>query len=199
MDPRTDAFEHSPDGSMIIRPGALTRSKNWRLTEEAYRRYEHCIRTAIQNWPNETAFDVPPESSPNTFEHRLRDALQAIKLYGYDADVQSAIGAIRTELVVSMDPSGSKVWIRAKGQRGRPVNIHKSESHQRLAQVGVGAVLPEATEAVLRSFLELAKSGHRTEPVQFRGQIDPVITTALSTIYDTAFVYDTQRDVTTML
>lgn len=200
MDPLTDSSEFTPDGVQIIRPGALTRgSKNWRLTEEAYRRYEHCIRTAIQNWPNETAFEIPDGVSPNTFEHRLRDALQAIKLYPYDPDVQSALATIRTELVVSMDPDGKKIWIRAKGTRGRPVQIHKAESHQRLTQASIGLVLPPATEAAILAFLQLSASGHRTEPVTFKGRVDPQLKQLILTTYDTAFVYDEVRDVTTML
>lgn len=204
MDPTTDSseFVNLPDGRTInvIRPGALTRSKNWRLTEEAYRRYEQHIRTAITNWPRETAFEIPAGCSPNTFEHRLRDALQAIKMYGYDPDVQQSLAAIREELVVSMDPDGKQVWIRAKGSRGRPVQMHKSESHARPTQAYVEPeVLPAPTLDVIMAYITLAASGHRTSPVVFKGRIDPQLETSITSRYDTAFAYDSDKDTTTML
>ncbi len=78
--------------------------------------------------------------------------------------------------------------------------MHKSESHQRSAAVGVTSeVMPAATEEVLVAYLKLSVSGHRTQPVVFSGRIDPVLEAKILTLYDTAFVYDERRDVTTML
>lgn len=202
MNPLTDLSTkiQRADGTIveIIQPGAKVQgSKHWRLTEAAYRRYETHIRAAIAAWPNEIKFDVPPGMSPNTFEHRFRDAMQAIKLYGYDADVQQALRNIRTELVVSMDPSGTACWIRARKTAGRPVAMFKSEGRSHPLQNTT--VLPTPTEEVLRAFLTLGVSGHRVDPVQFKGRIDQALIDTLQQQFDTAFAYDKASDVTTMI
>lgn len=182
----------------VIQPGGrLVRSKNWRLNETAFRNYEAHIRLAIDEWPRETPFVIPNGMSPNTFEHRLRDALQALKLFGYDAQLQQKLLAIREELMVSMDQEGKQVWIRAKGKQGRPVQIHKGE-HQRPGMT-YSAVHPNPDAETLQALCVLASKGVRTEPVRFKGKITGELQAALELQFDTAFVYDEQADVTTML
>lgn len=202
MNPLTDLSTKvlRPDGSIVevIQPGArLVRSKNWRLNEDAYRRYEAHIREAIKVWPTETKFAIPNGMSPNTFEHRLRDALQAIKLFGYDADVQVALANIREELVVSMDPAGDAVWIRARGSRGRPVQL-QTQPNDRPGFIGA-VILPSPDEETVRAYCVLGKVGHRTEPVQFKGRLTATLVDILLTQYDVAFAYDEAADVTTMI
>lgn len=190
-----------PDGRSIevIQPGGrIVRSKNWRLNENAYRSYESHIREAIKAWPQETCFNVPNGMSPNTFEHRLRDAMQAIKLYGYDADVQSALGSIRDELVVSMDPDGSKVWIRARGTRGRPIQMHRQENVR--PQLAVESeIKPTPTEEVVQAYAVLLTSPAGFSPIQFKGRLSPELINKITSEYDVAFAYDDATNVTRML
>lgn len=190
-----------PDGTAIeiIQPGArVVASKNWRLTEEAYRRYESHIREALKNFPKETKFEVPLGMSPNTFVHRLRDALQAVILFGYDVDVQMALKATRTEFTVSMDQAGTGVWIREKGRPGRPVKMQLGVANERPGYIGA-TIHPNPTEDVLRAFCILGASGHRHDPVQFKGQISATLQAEMMKYYDTAFAYDETADVTTMI
>lgn len=203
MNPLTDLSTKivRPDGSTveIIQPGArMVASKNWRLTEEAYRRYESHIREAIKNFPKETKFDVPAGMSPNTFVHRLRDALQAVIMFGYDVDVQLSLRDIRAELTVCMDPAGTGVWIREKGRPGRPVKVQLGQPNERPGYINT-AIYPNPTEDVLHAFCILGSSGHRQSPVQFKGRISEDLQSAMVAKYDTAFAYDEVADVTTMI
>lgn len=203
MNPLTDKISTiviNDKPTPVIQPGGkLARSTNWRLTEEAFLRYKSHIEEAIRNWPNETKFDIPAGMSVNTFEHRLRDAMQALKLYGYDLELQKKLADLRTELVVSMDVSGEAVWIRQKGKKGRPVSLISSRNERRSPSVAAKVVHPSPDEATLRAFLQLSSTGHRTEPVHFKGRIDQALQDTLVNAFDTAFVYDDSDDVTIML
>jgi hypothetical protein len=188
-----------PSGRVItaITPGgALLRSRNARLNEAAFRRFERHIALGIANWPKETAFAIPSGLSPNTFEHRFRDALQALKLFKYDETMYNQLLDIRDEVCISLDPDGSQVWFRAKRKQGRPVEIHTGKELHRPAFANLNRPIePSPTEETLIGFLSVA----RTYPMSFRGRIDPSITSRLEAQYDTAFAYDDGRDVTTML
>ena len=185
--------------TIVIQPGGkIARSTNWRLNESAFRRYEHHIRSAIDAWPKETKFEIPAGVSVNTFEHRLRDAMQALKMYGYDEELQKKLASLRTELVVSMDPDGKAVWIRERGKRGRPISLISRQNEKRVAIAPI-PVQPSPDEAVLRAYLTLSSSGNRTDPVHFKGRIDQALQDLLMSQYDTAFVYDDAQDITIML
>ena len=185
--------------TIVIQPGGkIARSTNWRLNEAAFRRYEHHIRSAIDAWPKETKFEIPAGVSVNTFEHRLRDAMQALKMYGYDEELQKKLASLRTELVVSMDPDGKAVWIRERGKRGRPISLISRQNEKRVAIAPI-PVQPSPDEAVLRAYLTLSSSGNRTDPVHFKGHIDQALQDLLMSQYDTAFVYDDAQDITIML
>ena len=182
----------------VIQPGGrIARSKNWRLNEDAFRRYESHLREAIDAWPRETKFAVPAGMSPNTFEHRLRDALQALKLFGYEPGLQTQLAAIREELTVSQDTSGTSVWIRARQRAGRPIQMHTMENERPNASFGL--IHPNPTEQVLKAYCILGAAGHRSEPIQFRGRIDAALIDTFQQQYDTAFAYDEATDVTTMI
>lgn len=203
MNPLTDLTSklQLPDGSFVevVQPGARVHvSKNWRLTEAAYRRYESHIREAIKHFPKETRFDVPSGMSPNTFVHRLRDALQAVIMFGYDIDVQLSLKDIRAELTVCMDQAGTGVWIRAKGKPGRPVKMQLGTANERPGYIGA-TILPSPSEEVLRAFCILAATGNRHEPVQFKGPISAELQEEMTRSFDTAFAYDNVADVTTMI
>jgi hypothetical protein len=202
MNPLTDLSTKvlRPDGSIVevVRPGArLVPSKNWRLTEEAYRRYESHIREALRAWPQESKFNIPAGMSPNTFCHRLRDALQAVKLFGYDADVVEQLTS-RPELCVSMDPAGTAVWIRARGQQGAPIKMHKGQSDSHPAR-HAPIVHPNLDADTLEAFCILLGKGIRSEPVQCKGQIPENIQLSLTSRFDIAFAYDENLDITTMI
>ena len=203
MNPLTDLSTKilRSDGTIIevVQPGArVIASKNWRLNEGAYRRYESFLREAIKNWPKETKFDVPAGMSPNTFVHRLRDALQAVILFGYDVDVQLELRDIRAELTVCMDPAGTGVWIREKGKPGRPVKMQLGQHQERIGHINA-TIHPAPTADVLRAFCILGASGHRHDPVQFKGPIDQSVQDEMMKYYDTAFAYDPTADITTMI
>jgi len=59
--------------------------------------------------------------------------------------------------------------------------------------------LPTPTEDVLRAYLTLGAAGHRTEPVQFKGQVPADLQSRLMASFDTAFAYDEVADITTMI
>lgn len=204
MNPQTDLSTQVrlADGRIInvVQPGGkIAKSKNWRLTEEAFRRYESLIREAIAAWPNETCFDIPNGSSPNTFSHRLRDALQALKMYGYDPELQQSLANIREELVVAMDADGSKVWIRAKGKQGRPINIHSSSHERPTMAVVQSTVLPNPVPDVLRAYVVLLVNRAGAEAYQFRGKIADDTISLIQKEHDVAFAYDEAADVTTVI
>ena len=203
MNPLTDKQStliiHGKPVTVIQPGGKIARSTNWRLNEDAFRRYESHIQTAVDAWPNETKFDIPPGVSVNTFEHRLRDAMQALKLYGYNEALQTKLASLRTELVVSMDPDGKAVWIRERGKRGRPVSLLSTENRRHPMVASNPTVQPPPDEAVLRAYLTLSAAGQRTEPVRFKGRIDQTLQDILVSQFDTAFVYDDTQDVTIML
>lgn len=203
MDPLTDrTTEIVVDGRTIKvhQPGALATgaTRNWRLTEEAYRRYEQHIREGIRNWPNETKFAVPSGMSPNTFEHRFRDALQALREFKYDADVALALAALPGNPAVSMDPDGKHVWFRERSKRGRPISLSPS-SHERPGTILRPTIYGTPTLAALRAFQTLISEGHLVAPLSFRGVIDEAVQSAIVADYDTAFVYDAATDITQML
>ena len=204
MNPTTDLQQkvQMPDGRVItvVTPnGRLVRTKNWRLNENSFRAYEAHIREAVEAWPAETKYVVPNGMSPNTFEHRFRDAIQALKLFGYDADLQAKLAAIRAEITISQDTDGRHVWFRAKQRAGRQINLGKAETHERPDITTYIEVHETHDEEMLRAFLTLAAKGVHSGPVQFRGRIDADLVLMLEKQYDTAFVYDEKRNVTTML
>lgn len=203
MNPLTDLQTRvaRPDGSIvtIIQPGArITGSSHWRLNEAAYRRYESYIREVIKVWPQESVFAVPSGMSPNTFEHRLRDAVQAITLYAYDADTHKFILSIRSELAVSANQEGTRVSIRLK----KPVGRRHKLTAERVPNDRPGLthvpVMPSMDLDQLVAQCVLGKEGTRTEPVRFKGQVSDEDQAYLLSKFDTAFAYDEVLDVTTM-
>ena len=204
MNPETDTVTQVrlAEGRIVtvIQPGARMRgSRNARLSEDSFRAYESHIREAITAWPKETCFAVPVGMSPNTFEHRLRAAIQALIVFGYEPELQKQLATIRGEIVVSQDNEGKNVWIREKAARGRPVQMHRGEVGVRQLPPIAQTILPNPTEEVLRAYLVLAAAGQRTDPIQFRGKIAETLVTTLQNEFDTAFVYDEVSDLTTML
>lgn len=184
--------------------GYVRGSRNERLNEAAYRRYESHIREGIRNWNSvpsrETQFAVPSGMSPNTFAHGLRDALQSIKLFSYDPEVQSALAAIREEIVIALAPAGDAVWFRAKGKQGRPVQVHFGTTHNRPSIASLTNIIhPNPDEETLRAFCVLGAKGLRAEGVQFKGRVMSETIAKFELEFDTAFAYDEASDVTTML
>jgi len=198
MDPRTDLSTKMlrADGQVveIIQPGALNpKSNHWRFKESAYRNYEAHLRLALKNWPKPTKFLVPHDMTINTFEHRLRDARQAVLLYGYDIDVQLGLKEAGPSLSVSVDIEGNAIWIRPKGQVGRLPRDMVLDDPTKLN------TLPNPNAGVVQAYCVLGASGHRKEPVHFQGTIPPEVQDSMTAKYDTAFIYDEQTDVTTMI
>lgn len=203
MDPTTDLSTQVKlaNGHIVtvIQPGGrIPKSRNWRLNEAAYRAYASHITEAVNAWPVETKFDIPSGMSPNTFEHRLRDALQAVKAFGYDPVIQTRLAEIRDELVVSMDPAGTAVWIRAKGKAGRPVQLKSSRQTHGVVSA-VESIQPNPDRDTLHAWCTLIQKKVRSEPVQFRGKVDQTLVEALQINFDVAFTYDETQDVTILL
>lgn len=203
MNPLTDLQTRvaRPDGSIvtIIQPGArIQGSSHWRLNESAYRRYESYIREVIKVWPQESIFAVPNGMSPNTFEHRLRDAIQAITLFAYDADAHKFILSIRSELAVSANLEGTRVSVRLKKPIGRRHKLTPERIPNERPGLTHVPVLDSMDLAQLEAQCLLSKEGVRTEPLRIRGKVTDEDQTYLLARFDTAFAYDEILDITTM-
>lgn len=206
MNPSTDRLSEvtTPDGRTItvLQPGALVKeeSRHWRLRREAFERFRQHIEIALANWPAETKFGVPSGVSPNTFEHRMRDAIQALIAFQYDPALYAKLVAIRTELTVSMDPDGKHVWIRAKSKQGRKVALHATKSTHIMPLAPQPLALTSVPDReTLTALMTLAAKGVRKEPITFPGILDASTISWLESSYDTAVVHDEASNQTTIL
>lgn len=203
MNPETDKFRDVPLGDgrsvRVVQPGANVRtSRNWRLKPEAFERYREHIKLALDRWPQETSFEVPNGMSPNTFEHRLRDAVQALIVFQYDPELYTRMVAVRAEIVVSQSQDGKSVWFRAKQSAGKPVSLTLGHTISRPQQTTV-AVKPQPSADELSALCLLLSSGQLEGPYQCRGRFAEQLIVELEEKYNVAFAYDEQSDTTTVL
>lgn len=204
MNPLTDKVTNVklPDGRTveIRQPGAIRpQSTNWRLTRDAFERYEHILRQMVANLPNETSFDRPPGMSINTFCARLRDARQALLLYGYDPKLQALHAPLEHTHVIAMDPSGERVWFRERGQVGRREKADSTVQSVKRALAFTHEVTDMPSASELDAMCLLLKSGRVNGPFIFRGRMEPSIHEHLEIAFDVGISYDDKTDLTTLL
>lgn len=199
MNPSTDRITtHSIAGKTvhIVQPGANRpsyQSRNWRLTEEAFRRYELYIDAAVTGFEatpkRESQFACPDGISPNTFVARVRDALQALILYGYNPTLQARLKAVRSEITVSLDPDGKSIWFRERQKAGRRVKLMPEHIRQH-AIAAEPPIEKSLTPDELSAICQMHHSKLKTAPTFIRGQLPADVITDLETRYDVGIVYD---------
>ena len=206
-DPSTDKVTRIVDVDRIIeviQPGAAVkpvRDQNWRFNEKAYDRYKVYLRQAVDNWPNETSFEIPAGLSPNTFCARFRDAIVGLINYGYEPDLQQRVLAIRDQFVVSHDKD-DKIWFRAKGNVGRtPRNPKVLVAEKTLRPIFEETKVIQRVLTVdeITSYVNLMRSNLVQGPIVFRGKLDDSIATSLEESLDIAFAYDEATNTTAFL
>jgi hypothetical protein len=201
VNPLTDKVEifRRPDGSTleVIRPGAATR--NYRLTKEAFTRYETILTDAINRWPEETAWEIPTNLSPNTFVAQLREARRALLLFNYNPDLKTRLMAIDHEVALTLDPRGTSVWFRKRAQNGRPMKFTPLASAGRAMNLSTSTVRNMPTADQLDALCKLISQKVIDGPILLRGRVSPELISQLEISYDIAFAYDAPTDVTTVL
>lgn len=201
MNPETDKLTRltMPDGRVVNvhQPGARRPSANWRLNQNAYLKYEAYIEAFVRAWPQESAFTIPRGMSPNTFVTRLRDAVQALTVYGYNANLQQRMGVIREEFTVSLDPDGTRVCIRHKRPLGRPVG--RGGEHERPSIHDASKLEPIPVGDALEAAVAKLCADPSLSPLQFVGRAPAQLVEVLEGRHDVAFAYDERSDVTTIM
>ncbi len=177
-------------------PGQFLES---RLTEEMFRRYEPLIAKAVDAFPNETSFKVPPDVSPQTFLARFRDARLSYLRFGWKSEAinREKLIEIQGKHTLSLDSATGCVWFRQKQRRGRPIEFAvEATSH------GTGnkpITWDTYTREDLVAVCHLINAKRLSGPIVLRGKLDTELEADLMSQYDVALSYDPDSSTTILL
>lgn len=180
----------------IVQPSANRKvgAAHWRFSPAIVERYAPLFREALSRWPDETQFQIPKNMSPNTFEHRFRDARKALRDFRVIPDLADALEKI--DFTISLAPDGKSVWFRARGAKpGRPITVGSASA--RSLPVIPPKPLPSPED--LRQICSLYSRQLIPGPIPYFGRIDAETLAALETDFDLGFAYDERMNITTIL
>lgn len=214
MNPLTDRVTQvaMPQGTVtVIQPGALipkgtdaSGTHHWRLSKRMFDRYSDILWHCVRAWPTETRLEVPAGLSPNTFEHRLRDARQALLKYpSYEPALHAALVALRGSDGNVANPVFSSdngvVWFRERGQKGRNGKVPLAASHPHTHGPTAVDVRPTPSDEQAHALCLLLSSGFLVGPIQFTSRLSPDTLATLEANFNVGFAYDERTDITTVL
>jgi hypothetical protein len=111
-----------PDGRtiVVVQPSAPVRkfSAEWREGPDFFNRFKDTLLTAINRWPTDSYFAVPPSTTVLTYCARLRDARLANDRFRYDPELADRYKAV-PELTIAIDAATQSVVFRHSQVRGR--------------------------------------------------------------------------------
>lgn len=96
------------------------------LSEANFRRYEAFLTQAVQSFPGETQFTIPPGTAPTTFVARFRSATLSLRRFSWPTTVDTAkLVAIAGQYSIAFDSTTipPTVWFRLKHRAGRPSHL----------------------------------------------------------------------------
>lgn len=186
-------MNNTPSSPPIVEP---------RFSEASFRNYEPFIARAVTLWPAETQFhqgemvDVRGRPiSPHTFVARFRDAITALKKFGYETNTvdTTKLWSITGSFTVAYGTEGS-VWFRNKQLRGRPTGLtQQGRAAGLIPQKNNDSAFPSETLKLvwsswtiddLRALCQLITTGIAVGPVVLKGSLPADDIEKLETTYN---------------
>lgn len=158
-----------PEDFQPITPGEFLES---RMTEQMFRRFEPLLTKAVDAFPNETSFTVPPDMAPTTFLARFRDARLSLLKYNWQPTTvnRDKLIQIARSHTISRDEITGLVWFRAKHARGRPKElVTEAMTQMATASSPIDRVWSNWSVEELRAACLLLSSKRLTGPIILRG------------------------------
>lgn len=177
------------------------------LSEKLFRYFEPHIKLAVDNWPQETCFDldlipVAERYSPATFTGRFRDAIVSLKHFGWTTYVNTEkLWSMSGAFCIWWEPGTQKVWMRARGRKERPTHfIGKARERGSVDADGnpSASVVPwkDCTKSELASACLLIANRRIAGPILIEGPVSSEQQAHLGATCDIAFTWDEKRGVT---
>lgn len=175
------------------------------LTEALFRQYEPLIVRAVNDFPLETFFTIPPDRSPATFIARFRDAILSVKNFKWptiiDMDKLWRMSAEKAfALRLEADDKGiPRVCFGPRASRGGSPNMLLSEAKTYTATnpARIGAVpLRDITEEELRALVTLLNGRHLHGSWSTTTTFPLDLISTLTASYDVAIVRDDNTGLT---
>lgn len=175
-------------------PGQFLES---RLSADMFRRFEPLLAKALQAFPDETSFTIPPDCgmSPTTFLARFRDARLSYLKFNWPStlitpELREKLISIQGSHTISLDPVTGLVWFRQKHRKGRPKElIVDAMTHLSHSSAPTDRVWPTWTTEELRAICLLLSTKKATGPIILKGpSIDPALEADLLINFDVSLV-----------
>lgn len=174
------------------------------LREAIFRTYEPHLTLAVDNWPQETPFTIPPNVAPTTFVANFRNAILSIKLFDWEPTTVNKLKLweMVQEKAFFIDREGERTcWFRQRQpKRGSmPLLLDKARLVTGKPDP-VPSLVPwrDPTVAEIMALCLLINNNRVSGPVLFVGQLENQIVQDMETLYNVSFIYDEVRRVTVL-